>query len=103
MANEVIIEEYSGTGTHSGEKARVPIPGTLVTTQVLDIAEESLAFDATTAFLRLQSKGSGFWYQLGGVSPVCVANTPPARWLPADQFRDIAVNPSTDLKLQTAT
>lgn len=54
MANEVIIEEYEGTGlstTSSG--AGVPVPAKLLTTQVLDIAEASAQFNVKTVFIRV--------------------------------------------------
>lgn len=102
MANEVIIEEYSSAGLTNSEGKNVPIPGTFITSQIKDIATASSAFDAKTAFIRIQSKGTGFWYILGGNSPDAVANTAGNRWLPPDQFRDIAVRPGTDLKLDTA-
>lgn len=103
MANEVIIEEYAGVGLLQSGGGNVPVPGALITTQVLTIATASAQFAATTAFIRIQSKGTGFWYILGGSSPDAVANTAGNRWLPADQCRDISIRPGVDLKLDTAT
>ncbi len=102
MANEVVIEEYSSAGTKHPDGTWAPVPGTLVTTQVLSIGTASAAFAATTAFIRLQSNGTGFWYILGGASPDAQANTAGNRWLPADQFRDLNIRPNVDLKLDTA-
>lgn len=102
MANEVIIEEYSGVGLNVAGVPGVQVPGKLVTTQILTIATASAQFAKTTAFIRLQSKGTGFWYILGGASPDAAANTAGNRWLPADQFRDLAIDPSSDLKIDTA-
>lgn len=102
MANEVIIEEYSGILLKSPDGEYMPVPGALITTQVLDIAEVSAQFNAATAFIRLQSKGTGFWYILGGESPSAAADTANNRWLPADQFRDLVIRDATDLKLDTA-
>lgn len=102
MANEVVIEEYSSTGLKTNKGVNVPLPSGLSVTQTLNITTASAAFASTTTMIRLQSKGTGFWYALGGASPTCTANTSPARWLPADQFRDIVIVQGTDLKIQTA-
>ena len=102
MANEVIIEQYASIGLAQATGQSVPVPGRLITTQILDLAVASAAFNAATAFVRIQSKGTGFWYIFGGASPDAVANTAGNRWLPADQFRDLAITPGTDLKLDTA-
>ena len=100
MANEVIIEEYENIGARGGTDK--PLPRTLVTTQILDIATASAQFNERTSFIRIQSKGTGFWWALGGASPSATANTAGSAWLPADQFRDIAINPQVDLKIDTA-
>lgn len=102
MANEVIIEEYASAGCHFPDNSFAPIPGKLVTSQVLSIASASAQFADTTAFIRLQSKGTGFWYILGGSAPDATANTNGNRWLPADQSVDVFVTVGTDLKLDTA-
>jgi len=102
MANEVIIEEYATIPVKFPDGSYAPIPGPLVASQVLTIATASAAFNAATAYIRIQSKGTGFWYILGGNSPDAVANTAGNRWLPADQARDIAISPTVDLKLDTA-
>ena len=101
MANEVIIEEYAGIEKNP-EGGFIPIPGSLITSQVLDIAELSAAFNAGTTFIRVQSKGTGFWYKTGGTAPSAVANTDGNCWLPADQFRDVAIIAGTDTKIDTA-
>lgn len=104
MANEVIIEEYSAVGIKIANSVQnqVPIPGKFITSQVLDIAEASAAFAATTSWIRLRSKGTGFWFILGGASPAATANTDGNRWLPADQFVDLAIEANVELKLDTA-
>lgn len=102
MANEVIIEEYEGTAAKNPDGTYAQIPGKLITTQVLDIAEASAQFNAKTAFIRIQSVGTGFWYIFGGAAPSATANTDGNRWLPANQFRDLDVDVGTDLKLDTA-
>jgi secreted PhoX family phosphatase len=102
MANEVIIEEYSNIGMQVAGAKAAQIAGVLIKTTTVSIAAAAFALDATTAFLRVQSKGTGFWYATGGASVTVTANTSPARWLPADQFRDIAITPGTDLKIITA-
>lgn len=103
MANDVIVEEYAGLIVRdpvTGEAA--PIPGQLITTQVLNIAELSAAFNARTCFIRLQSKDLGFWYILGTSAASAVADTDGNRWLPADQFRDLFIAVRTDTHLDTA-
>ena len=102
MANEVIIEEYGVQVAQSPNSAYLPVPGSLITSQILTIATASAALNAKTTLVRIQSKGTGFWYIFGGASPDAVANTAGNRWLPADQFRDLAVAPGTDLKIDTA-
>lgn len=102
MANEVIIEEYSGINVKNPDGTYAPVPGVLLTTQVLDIAELSAAFDPRTLFIRVQSKTTGFWYITGGSAPSATADTNGNRWLPADQFRDVYIKPGTDTKIDTA-
>lgn len=102
MANEVIIEEYDAAGLQYPDGQYAPMPGALITTQIMSIATVSGAFDTRTNFIRLQSKGVGFWYRLGGASPDAIANIAGNRWLPADQFRDIYIVPGIDIKIDTA-
>lgn len=102
MANEVIIEEYGSTLAKAPDSTYLPIPGLLITSQVLTIATLSAAFNSATAFLRVRSKGTGFWYKVGGTAPSAVADTAANRWLPADQFVDIAIDPGVDTKIDTA-
>ena len=102
MANEVIVEEYSGVTLKNPDGRYAPVPGILLTTQVLTIGVLSAAFDARTAFLRIQSKGTGFWYKIGGAAPSAVADTAGNRWLPADDHRDISIDIGTDTKIDTA-
>jgi hypothetical protein len=102
MADEVIIEEYANLKKDPSSGEILQIPAELITTQVLDIAVASAAFNARTSFIRVQSKGTGFWYLIGGASPSATANTDGNSWLPADQFRDLAIRPGVDLKIDTA-
>lgn len=96
MADEVIIEEYSEfkTGTST--------PGTPITTQVLDIATASAALNAATRYVRIQSKGTAFWYKFGGSTVSAVADTNGNLWLPADQYREHYVFPRGDRYIDTA-
>lgn len=102
MANEVIIEEYKDVLFQAPNSQYLPIPGALSTSQVKTIGTASDAFAATTLFIRLRSKGTGFWFILGGAVPDAVADTAGNRWLPADQYVDLAIRPGVDLKLDTA-
>lgn len=105
MANEVIIEEYASVGVrkiNAPADKEVQIPGELITTQVLNIDVQSASFNQRTAWIRVQSKGTGFWYAVGSASVNSVANTAGNRWLPADQFRDISLTPTTDVRIDTA-
>ena len=103
MADEVIIEEYSSSGLETGtpEYANKQVPRGMLTSQVLTIGTRSAAFNANTALIRIQSKGTGFWYKVGATDVGAAANTDGNSWLPADQFRDIALNAS-DVKIDTA-
>jgi hypothetical protein len=101
MANEVIIEEYAGLLVKDAQNKYIDkIQGDFITSQVLDIAEASAAFNASTQYIRIQSKGTGFWYILGGASPSAAANTDGNRWLPADQSIIIPLEGNT--KIDTA-
>lgn len=84
MANEVIIEEYENFDV------RVQAPREWITTQVLDIAEASATLNIKTRYIRIVSKGTGFWYTMG-VGASATANTNGNSWIPADDFRDHVV------------
>lgn len=92
MANEVIIEEYdlATVKTPNGQIAQ--IPGNLITTQVVTIGTLSAAISPTASFVRIQSKGTGFWYIFGDAAADATADTANNRWLPADQFRDLPLS-----------
>ena len=100
MADEVIISEYKrpdltvqgGTSTVYGEA---------VTSQVLDIATLSAEMNDSTRMVRLQSKGTGFWYIQGTASASATADTDGSHWLPADQSIDLTINP-TNTYIDTA-
>ena len=102
MANEVIIEEYASINVKYPDGSFAPIPGELITTQVLNITELSAAFNPRTSFIRIQSKTTGFWYILGTSAASAVADTDGNRWIPADQFRDIGITPGTHTNIDTA-
>lgn len=102
MANEVIIEEYGQKRYETKGVYHDNVTGVLNTTQVLTIATLSAAFDARTSMLRVRSKGTGFWYKIGGSAPDAVANTAGNCWLPADQYVDVSIIPGTDTKIDTA-
>lgn len=99
MADEVIIEEYQNIGAVNGSDKN--LPRTLITTQVLDIAVLSAAFNDNTTFIRIRSKSTGFWYKIGGSAVSAAADTNGNCWLPADQFVDIAIN-GADTNIDTA-
>lgn len=103
MANEVIIEEYKSAGLDEGtpDYRNKSLPKGLETSQILDIGTESAAVDTDTKWIRIQSKGTGFWYKIGASGVSAAANTDGNCWLPADQFRDIALQ-STDTNIDTA-
>lgn len=81
MADEVIIEEYATFGS------LLPIATVPITTQVLDIATASAAFTSNTKYIRIRSKGTGFWYKIGATAALAAAtaDTDGNTWLPADQ------------------
>lgn len=94
MANEVILEEYGGQLVTTGGQI-AQIPGPLITSQVLDIAEKSAAFNAKTKFVCVSSKGTGFWWLLADSNASAAANTDGNTWVPADQHRYRAVGSHT--------
>lgn len=85
MADEVIIEEYGALAQYG-----LPVPTQWITTQVLDIATAAAALNAHTKYIRIRSKGTGFWYSFAGAA---AAATDGNTWLPADSFADHAVSP----------
>lgn len=99
MADEVIIEEYASVGLEDGSTdiRNKPTPNDLITTQVLDIATASAALNSRTVFVRIQSKGTGFWYKVGDSSVSAAPDTDGNCWLPADQFRDYAISSETHI------
>lgn len=97
MADEVIIEEYQGFN------AKMQAPVQPITTQVLDIATASSQLNASTEYIRIQSKDTGFWYKFGTSSVSAAADTNGNLWLPANQFRDHKIHPnSTNRYIDTA-
>ena len=69
MANEVIIEEYRNFVDRS------PIASEWITTQIKDIGTLSAQLNSATKYIRIKSKGTGFWYKLGDVSTSAAADT----------------------------
>ena len=92
MADEVIISEYTDPmGSPTGS-----VFGKAITSQVLDIAALSAAMNAATTMVRLQSKGTGFWYKQGESDVSAAADTDGSHWLPADQFVDLSITTNTN-------
>jgi hypothetical protein len=89
MANEVIIEEYA---TYDDT---LPVAAIPTTTQVLSIATLSAALASTTKYVRIRSKGTGFWYKFGDSTASAAANTNGNLWLPADQAIEHRVGAGT--------
>ncbi len=93
MADEVIISEY-GRPVLQSQGTVQPVYGEPVTSQVLDIATLSAAMNAGTRVIRLQSKGTGFWYKQGTASVSAAADTNGSHWLPSDGCIDLTITPS---------
>lgn len=89
MADEVVIEEYTGFNIN------LQIPTVPVTTQVLDIATASAQLNAATEYVRIVAKDTGFWYKFGGSDVSAAADTDGNLWLAADQFRDHKIDPNS--------
>jgi len=90
MADEVIITEFKRPDV--GQQGGVaPVYGEVVTSQVLDIGTLSAAVSADAVMVRLQSKGTGFWYKQGDSDVSAAADTDGSSWLPADQSIDLSV------------
>lgn len=91
MADEVIISEHGAPEVKRNGQVP-PILGRTVTTQVLDIATKSAAFNAATKMIRITSKGTGFWWKIGDTTVSATADTDGNHWLAADQSVDITVD-----------
>lgn len=89
MADEVIIEEYQTFD------ANIPVPTIPLKTQVLDIGTLSAALDPLTEYIRIKSKGTGFWYKFGGSTVSAVADTDNNLWLTANDYADHRVGAGT--------
>lgn len=90
MADEVIIVEMQKpTRRETGDS--LPVFGDVITTQVVDIATLSAALNAKTELVQLISKGTGFWYKLGGSNVSAAADTNGNVWLGADKEHSIEV------------
>lgn len=100
MANEVIVSEYGAHKANTDRGGDIPIldESNFITSQVLNIAALSAAFDPRTKFIRLQSKGTGFWYIFGTASASAAANTAGNKWLPADQAIDLHIGNAAALR-----
>lgn len=97
MANEVIIGELESPRSKNTGNL-VPVHGRPVTSQVLDIATASAAFNSKTSYINIQSKGTGFWWKLGTSAAVsAAADTDGNFWLPADQSIDIDITGYTHI------
>lgn len=90
MADEVIIVEMQKpTRRETGDSMN--ILGNIITTQVVDIGTLSAALNAKTELVLIISKGTGFWYKLGGSDVSAAADTNGNVWLVADQQHGIEV------------
>lgn len=99
MANEVLIEEYAVFLTKYEDGNFVPIPGELITTQVLDLADMSAQLDARTKMVRLiDIGGNGFWYNIGDTTgnAAATANTDGNRFVPPSGVIDVPIKSGTD-------
>jgi hypothetical protein len=88
MADEVIIVEMRKPSSKEGQ---MNIFGDIITTQVLDIATLSAAMNTDTAMVQIISKGTGFWYKVGGSSVSAAADTNGNVWLKADASHSISI------------
>lgn len=89
MANEVIIEEYGPQIYKTNGNLSGAAMGQLITTQILSIATASAALNNKTAYVVVQSKGTGFW-AIPGAS--ATANTAGNVWVPADGSKEFVVD-----------
>lgn len=86
MADEVIISERARPAL-ANYGTTLPIQGRRITTQVLDVAAESAAFNTATEYILITANGVDIWYDIGA-SPDATANTAGNEFLPADQSRE---------------
>lgn len=98
MANEVIIEEYGPQIYKTNGSLSGSAMGKLITTQIKSIGTLSDALNAKTAYVVVQSKGTGFWAIPGDSA---TANTAGNVWVPADGTKEFVVD-GTFSKIDTA-
>lgn len=98
MANEVIIEEYGPQLYKTNGVISGAAMGQLITTQIKTIGTLSDALNAKTAYVVVQSKGTGFWAIPGDAA---TANTAGNVWIPADQSKEFVCD-GTFTKIDTA-
>lgn len=87
-ADEVIVSErkFPGLIKHGDT---VPVLGHRITTQVLDVATLSAAFNASTNTIRIcNNAGAALWYKIGTGTPSATANTDGDEYLPSGQCVD---------------
>lgn len=102
MADEVIIIEMSRPPPVDG--VHLSALGNILTTQVLDIATASAEFNEKTTFIRIRSKGTGFWYKTGltAAAAAATADTDGNDWIAADSFVDIVTPTAVTRFVDTA-
>lgn len=100
-ADEVVVSERIWPSvTVSGEHA--PVLGNRVTTQVIDIATESAAFNSNTNMIRIcNNAGAAIWYKIGASGVSAAANTDGNEYLLSGQCVDETLSP-TDTNIDTA-
>ena len=96
MADEVIIEEYAAFD------ASMQIPTLPITTQIVDIGTLSAKLNAQTTYIRIRSKGTGFWWIAGDSTASAAADTNGNTWLEAGDFTDQAVTKNSNTYIDTA-
>lgn len=82
-ADEVIVSERNLPDSFVNG-VPVPILGERITTQVLDVATESAAFNSATKMIRVcNNAGAALWYKIGASGVSAAANTDGNEYLPS--------------------
>ena len=95
MADEVIITYWDVASVSNGGSNQ-PLYYSMGSGQVLDIGTRSAAIPSTVRMIRLKSKGTGFWYNIGGSGVNAAADTDGNDWLEPGEVIDILYDPANN-------
>lgn len=103
MADEVVIEEYGSFALKYDDGTYAPLPGKLITSQVLDAGVKSAAFSGKTNSLRIvNTSDAGFWYKVGASDVSAAAATDDNRYLAPQSRIEVSIDVNADTHIDTA-